>query len=245
LKQHLPKHVAIIMDGNGRWALSRGQLRVEGHRAGADSVRTVVDVCLQKKIPALSLFAFSSENWSRPAEEVNFLMDLFLQFIRAEIENLMQKNICLRFSGDRGILNDELQLEMERAEDKTAANSDLLLNVMINYGGKWDITQAMRKLCQQVESGTINTSDIDEAVIARHLSNANFSDPDLFIRTSGERRISNFFLWQLAYSELYFTETLWPDFNALEFEKALKSFALRKRRFGGIEQSGNPKESHV
>lgn len=225
------------MDGNGRWAESRGLPRVEGHKAGLDSVKKIINCCLEKKISCLSLFAFSSENWSRPVTEVNFLMELFLEALRKEIGDLNQHGIRLKFTGDREPLSQILQKQMCDAEVLTMNNQQLILNVVVNYGGKWDIVTAARKLIRTVLDGKLAYDEINEAVFAQFLDTNGMPEPDLFIRTSGELRISNFFLWQLAYTELYFTDVHWPDFNEHEFELALTSFAKRVRRFGQISQS--------
>lgn len=234
LDHKLPLHVAIVMDGNGRWAENRGLLRIEGHRAGVQSVKKMVSACLEKKISCLSLFAFSSENWSRPAEEVNFLMELFIDALRKELAELNQHGVCLRFTGDRTPLSSTLQNQMHEAEQLTQNNKQLILNVVVNYGGKWDLVTAAKKIAKKVTEGALSLDDINESQFAHFLDTAGLPDPDLFIRTSGELRISNFFLWQLAYTELYFTEVHWPDFNEHELELALEAFSKRKRRFGQI-----------
>jgi undecaprenyl diphosphate synthase len=234
LEQKTPQHIAIIMDGNGRWAESRGLPRVEGHKAGVESVKKMIRSCMAKKIPCLSLFAFSSENWSRPAEEVNFLMELFLQSLRKELSELNQHGIHLRFTGDRSLLSPLLQKQMHDAEVLTANNEQLILNVVVNYGGKWDLVNAAKKITCAVLNGELAVDDINEVNFARYLDTNGLADPDLFIRTSGELRISNFFLWQLAYTELYFSEVHWPDFGEQELELALKSFNKRNRRFGQV-----------
>lgn len=235
---NLPRHVAIVMDGNGRWAESRGLPRVEGHRAGVESVKAIIQSCLQKKIPCLSLFAFSSENWARPAEEVNFLMQLFIEALAREVEELHQYGIRLRFTGDRSSLSADLQAAMDKAEQMTLANGSLILNIVVNYGGKWDIVQAAKKLMISALEGGFDPNELDEARFAQALDTAGLIEPDLFIRTSGELRISNFFLWQLAYTELYFTEVYWPDFRAEAFEQALNAYGQRKRRFGQVAVPG-------
>lgn len=220
------------MDGNGRWAESRGLERVEGHTAGVETVRTVVQCCLQSKIAVLSLFAFSSENWARPAMEVDFLMQLFLQALERETHKLHEQGVRVRFTGDRRQLSAELCAGMQEAEALTANNHQLILNFALNYGGKWDIVQAATALAQRVADGVIGLENINEAVFASLLSTYDLPDPDLFIRTSGEKRISNFFLWQLAYTELYFSDVYWPDFTAHEFEQALSCYSTRERRYG-------------
>jgi undecaprenyl diphosphate synthase len=227
------------MDGNGRWAENKGLPRYEGHRAGVNSVKTIVRACLQKNIPILSLFAFSSENWGRPEAEVEFLMQLFIQALAQELAELKQHGVALRFVGCRRALSKTLQQEMQQAETSTAMNDSLLLNVVINYGGRWDITQAVREIVNLALTDNLSPEDIDESLLAKHLSTHGVTDPDLFIRTGGEQRISNFFLWQMAYTELYFSPVFWPDFTSQEFEKALESFTQRERRYGKISlQSG-------
>lgn len=224
------------MDGNGRWAQNRGLLRVEGHRAGVEAVKTVIRCCLQAQIQILSLFAFSSENWSRPENEVEFLMQLFIEALGHEVQELHQHGVCLRFTGDRGALSPTLRTQMLAAEELTANNERLMLNIVVNYGGKWDLVQAAQTIAKQVCAGELAIEAVDESSLEKALSTHGLPDPDLFIRTSGEQRISNFFLWQLAYTELYFTEVHWPDFTAEEFQKALDSFSLRERRYGKTSQ---------
>lgn len=220
------------MDGNGRWAANRGLLRVEGHRAGVDSVNTIVHCCLKHGVGVLSLFAFSSENWSRPEAEVACLMELFLQALNQEVEEMDKLGVALRFTGDRSGLSQILQEKMREAEMRTAHKKDLVLNVGINYGGRWDIVQAIKKIASRVRDEGLSLEDINESLFAENLDTHGLPYPDLLIRTSGELRISNFFLWQMAYTELYFTEVHWPDFNAEEFEKALQSYRQRERRYG-------------
>ncbi|MEW8500671.1 MAG: polyprenyl diphosphate synthase, partial [Candidatus Thiodiazotropha taylori] len=209
----LPRHLAIIMDGNGRWAKKRGLPRYAGHPAGVDAVRRVVEACVVRKISVLTLFAFSSENWRRPAKEVNLIMDLFIRSLRKEIKRLDRNQVKLKVIGDRSAFSKKLQQQIADAEQQTASNQGLLLQVAANYGGRWDITQAARCLAQSVESGELSVDQIDEQALAQHLSFAGVPEPDLFIRTGGEKRISNFLLWQCAYTELYFTDLLWPDFD--------------------------------
>lgn len=224
------------MDGNGRWAENRGLLRIEGHRAGVEAVKTVIRCCLQSQIPILSLFAFSSENWSRPENEVEFLMQLFIEALGEEVQELHQHGVCLCFTGDRAALSSTLREQMQVAERLTENNKRLILNIVVNYGGKWDLVQATKTLVKRVCANELTVDAIDEVVLAEALSTYGLLDPDLFIRTSGEQRISNFFLWQLAYTELYFTDIHWPDFNADEFQKALASFSRRERRYGKISR---------
>lgn len=224
------------MDGNGRWAELRGSPRVEGHRAGVISIRKVVNACVDKQIPILSLFAFSSENWNRPPEEVSFLMQLFVESIEKEIDELYENGVWLRFIGNREHLPEIVRLSLESVDKIQMPNPKLTMNIVINYGGRWDIVEAAKTLASQVKNNEIAVSSIDEALFAKTLSTKMLPDPDLLIRTSGEIRISNFFLWQLAYSELYFCETLWPDFDTDAFEKALSYFSSRIRRFGKTSQ---------
>ncbi len=228
----LPRHVAIIMDGNGRWAKLRNLPRIMGHKAGVKAVRETIRQCATKKIEVVTLFAFSSENWQRPEAEVSYLMELFVAALQREAKKLHHQNIQLRIVGDRSRFNETLQKQMIRAESLTENNTGLKVVIAANYGGQWDIAQACQQLALEVEKGNISSAEINASLIQTKLMLADLPLPDLFIRTSGEMRISNFMIWQLAYSELYFTECLWPDFNALEFEKALTSFAQRERRFG-------------
>jgi undecaprenyl diphosphate synthase len=228
----LPAHVAVIMDGNGRWARQRHLPRIAGHRAGVESVRTIVRACQRKGVSALTLFAFSSENWRRPEREVTLLFDLLMTAIRREVESLREANVRLRFIGDRSAFNDTLVSAMSQAEERTAACTGLTLTVAINYGGRWDMAQAARELARRVEQGLMTAEQVDEGAFASLLALHDLPEPDLFIRTGGEQRISNFLLWQLAYTELYFTDVLWPDFDEQAFEEALVSFAGRQRRFG-------------
>ena len=232
MSQKVPQHVAIVMDGNGRWAEKQGLPRIEGHRLGVEAVRGMVETCLKEKISTLSLFAFSRENWARPAEEVNFLMDLFIESLDRELDALHEQGVRLMFIGNRSELSALLQAAMQSVEQQTEHNKILILNIVINYGGRWDITEAARVLAERVQAGALLPGDINEDVFSEALATRQLPEPDLFIRTSGESRISNFFLWQLAYSELYFTEVHWPDFTRDEFEHALTWFASRERRYG-------------
>lgn len=228
----LPQHVAIIMDGNGRWAKQRFLPRIAGHKAGVESARRVVKNCVKRNIKVLSLFAFSSENWRRPAQEVSYLMELFLVGLEREVTMLHENNIQLRFIGDRTRFNEKLCQKIIEVEQLTSNNKGMVLLIAVDYGGKWDITGAAQQLAQEVEAGKLRSSDITSELIASKLSFADLPDPDLFIRTSGELRISNFMLWQLAYSELYFCHSLWPDFDEKELDSALAHYADRDRRFG-------------
>jgi len=239
LSQKIPQHVAIVMDGNGRWAESRGLPRFEGHRAGVEIVKAIVRSCLEKKIAVLSLFAFSCENWARPVEEVEFLMQLFIVALERETAQLNEHGICIRFIGDRSRLSAGLCEKMAAAEALTGKNKALFLNIAINYSGKWDILQAAQTVARGVLDGSIISSDVNEALFKRCLSTHELPDPDLFIRTSGEQRVSDFFLWQLAFTELYFAEVKWPDFTVEEFERAIQIYSGRERRYGLTSQQLN------
>jgi undecaprenyl diphosphate synthase len=228
----IPKHIAIIMDGNGRWAEARGLPRHAGHKEGVRPVRMCIEECARRKIGALTLFAFSSENWQRPAAEVSTLMQLFLDALDKEIEDLHRNGVRLRFIGDRQALSVRLQSRMAAAEELTAGNTVLNMQVAVSYGGRWDILQAVRRLAAQVASGSLRVEAIDEQRFASELALAEVGDPDLFIRTGGDHRISNFLLWNLAYTELHVCDTLWPDFEVSHLEAALASFTARERRFG-------------
>jgi len=228
----LPRHVAIIMDGNGRWAAARGQGRPAGHKAGLEPVRLVISECSQRGIEALTLFAFSSENWQRPADEVGRLMSLFVEALDGEITELHGKGVRVRFIGDRRNLSMRLQTRIAAAEARTASNPGLRLQVAMSYGGRWDIVQAAQKFALQAASGAMSPQELSEALFAAHLALAGLPEPDLLIRTGGEQRLSNFLLWDLAYAELYFSPRLWPDFGLNDLEEALGFFASRERRFG-------------
>lgn len=230
--QQLPRHIAIVMDGNGRWAKRRYLPRAAGHRAGVSSVRKIVDACREKNIGTLSLFAFSSENWRRPAQEVSILMELFLSTLERETEKLHQNNVRLRVIGDRLAFSTELQTRIKVAEGLTAGNTGLNLVIAANYGGRWDIAQAARRMAESVAAGELEPSDIDGEKLSAFLELSDLPEPDLFIRTGGDQRISNFMLWQMAYTELYFTPTLWPDFDEKALELALTDYSSRQRRFG-------------
>jgi undecaprenyl diphosphate synthase len=231
--QH-PRHVAIIMDGNGRWAKRRYLPRFAGHQQSIESVRTIIKACIDKHIPVLTLFAFSSENWQRPEQEVSFLMALFLQVLEQEIQKLHENQVRLRVIGDITAFSSKLQSAIKQAERLTQHNTGLYLNIAANYGGRWDIVQAVKKIGMAIQNQSLSISDLDEAAFDHYTCLSECGPPDFFIRTSGEQRISNFLLWQLAYCELYFTETLWPDFRLAEFEEALCDFAQRERRYGRV-----------
>ena len=227
-----PQHVAIIMDGNGRWARSRGLPRVAGHRASVKVVRKIVEECAQREVRYLTLFAFSSENWRRPPDEVGVLMGLFLDALVREVADLHRNQVRLRFIGNREQLGLELKQRMRDAEALTAGNSGLGLMVAVAYGGRWDIARACRTLAEEVAAGSLAAADITEEQVASRLELAGIPDPDLLIRTGGEQRISNFLLWNLAYTELYFSEVLWPEFSPAHLHAAFEHFAQRERRFG-------------
>ncbi len=230
--QSLPEHVAIIMDGNGRWAQQRGKIRVAGHKAGVVSVRQVVSVASRLGIKSLTLFAFSSENWRRPASEVSALMELFMLVLGREIKKLHESNIRLRIVGDIDGFSQRLQKKIREAEALTSENTGMILNIAANYGGRWEIAQATKTIAKKVELGELTASDITELTISEHLPMHDIPDIDLLIRTGGDHRVSNFLLWQIAYAELYFTPVLWPDFNEDAFLEAMASFVSRERRFG-------------
>jgi undecaprenyl diphosphate synthase len=227
-----PRHVAIIMDGNGRWAAARGLPRHAGHKAGISPVRMVIEACSRRGIEALTLFAFSSENWGRPSAEVSGIMNLFLDALDRETAQLHANGVRVRVIGDRRTLPVRLQARVAAAQEMTGRNRGLRLQLAVSYGGRWDIVQANQRLAEQCLAGSLNPRDITDAHVAAALELADVPEPDLFIRTGGERRISNFLLWNLAYTELYFTDGLWPDFAVADFEAALAFFAKRERRFG-------------
>jgi undecaprenyl diphosphate synthase len=227
-----PRHLAVIMDGNGRWAKARGRPRTLGHRAGARAVNLCIDTCISRGVEALTLFAFSSENWQRPADEVSALMGLFLRALDREVEELHRRRVRLRFIGEHSAFTADLQRRMQQAEQLTAGNRGLQLSIAASYGGRWDIARAARRLAARVAAGELALEAIDENALDAAMSLSELPPPDLFIRTGGDQRISNFLLWQIAYTELYFTETLWPDLSAAELEAAFAAFATRERRFG-------------
>jgi undecaprenyl diphosphate synthase len=228
----LPQHIAIIMDGNGRWAEARGEARTVGHKAGIEPVRMCIRECARRGIGALTLFAFSSENWRRPAQEVATLMGLFVEALDREVDELHANGVRLRMIGARHQLAVRLQQRVAAAEALTANNTGLKLQVAVSYGGRWDLVEAARDLARRCASGELRPEDIDEMALSARLQLADVPDPDLFIRTGGERRISNFLLWNLAYTELWFCDTLWPEFGIADLEAALRDFTGRDRRFG-------------
>ncbi|SCY54479.1 Undecaprenyl pyrophosphate synthetase [Thiohalorhabdus denitrificans] len=242
--QRIPRHVSVVMDGNGRWAKQRHLPRVEGHRRGLESVRTAVRGCGEAGVEALTLFAFSSENWRRPASEVRALMGLFRWVLEREVEALRENGIRLRVIGDRQGLGDNLIPLIERAEATTAEGTRMTLNIAANYGGRWDIAQATQQLAREAAEGSLDPADIGEEAIRSRLALADLPEPDLFIRTGGEQRISNFLVWQLAYTELYFTPTLWPDFDEEALQAAFESFSKRQRRFGRTGEQANALTGH-
>jgi len=229
---NIPVHVAVIMDGNGRWARKRSLPRHLGHRSGVGAVRKIVETAAKRGVGYLTLFAFSSENWNRPREEVSKLMGLFVEALRREVDELHRNKVRLEFIGARDLLQPRLLDMIDSAEKQTAGNAGLRLQVAVAYGGRWDIVNAACKLATKVEAGDIAVSDIDDDAVANELALVDIPDPDLLIRTGGEQRISNFLLWNLAYAELWFCDTLWPDFDEQDFDAALAFFANRERRYG-------------
>ena len=234
----LPQHIAIVMDGNGRWAKKRHLPAAAGHKAGVETVRTTLRNCRDAGVNNLTLFAFSSENWSRPRLEVRALMTLFSSYLDSEIAELNAQQVRVRFIGRRDRLSSALLKKITLAETLTANNRQFNLSLAVDYGGQWDITHAVQVLAQQVENGTLKAADISAELLASNVALAELPAPDLMIRTSGEYRISNFLLWQLAYAELYFSDVLWPDFSRADLDQALHSFARRDRRFGGRKEDG-------
>lgn len=233
-QQHLPRHIAIIMDGNGRWAEKRFMPRLFGHKAGVEALRSVISRCSKLGIEVLTLYAFSTENWNRPVDEVSGLMELLVQFLQKEIAELHSNGIKIRCIGDLSALPERARAEVKKAEALTADNDGLVVNIALNYGGRDELLKAAKGLAAEVASGVLTEAQIDSEAFEKHLYTAGQPDPDLMIRTSGEQRISNFLLWQLAYAEFYFTEVLWPDFDEKELDKALEIYAKRHRRFGKL-----------
>lgn len=234
----VPRHVAIIMDGNNRWAKRNGVSGPAGHRAGVEAVRNVLRACRNHGVEVLTLFAFSSENWGRPLPEVRALLALLSRYLRSEVRELHKDGIRLRFIGERSRFSARLQRLMQQSEHLTAGNTEATVVIAVDYGGQWDIANVARKLAQQAQRGELDPDTIDAEMLDRHISIADLPRPDLCIRTGGDARISNFMLWHFAYSELYFTNTLWPDFGELEFARALADYSRRERRFGLREQDG-------
>lgn len=232
----MPAHIAIIMDGNGRWAKKRHLPRTAGHKAGAEALRRTVEICREIELPILSVYAFSTENWQRPIQEVRFLMSLLLDYLLGEVELMNRQQIRLGFLGDREGLPEEVQQALVNAQNSTAANDKMLLNIAVNYGGRDELLRASRKIAQEAQAGRLNPADIDEAAFSGYLDTAGQTDPDLLIRPSGELRISNFLLWQGAYQELYFMDKLWPDFSKRDLLEAVLAYQGRCRRFGKTEE---------
>ncbi len=233
-RDKLPNHVAVIMDGNGRWAKRQGLPRIMGHRRGVDVLKDLLRCCRDWGVQALTAYAFSTENWGRPLEEVEFLMTLFERVLRQELREMMRENVRIKFVGNLGALPRSLQAEIERSMLETQDNQGISFTVATNYGGRQEILRACRAIAAQVQQGTVQLEDIDESLFERHLYTAGICDPDLLIRTSGEMRLSNFLLWQMAYSEIYVTDTLWPDFDRHAFHQALTAYQQRERRFGKV-----------
>jgi undecaprenyl diphosphate synthase len=231
-KNNIPQHVAIIMDGNGRWAKQQGEDRIFGHHEGVNSVREVVEACGEIGVKHLTLYAFSTENWNRPKDEVDALMELLVSTISLETPNLNKKGVKLQVIGDIESLPKSCQQELQESIDITANNNTVTLILALSYSSKWEITHAVKEIAKQIENGTLKSSEITSRHIEKHLNTHQWPDPELMIRTSGEHRISNFLLWQLAYAEFYFTDVLWPDFRKQEFYKAILAYQNRERRFG-------------
>lgn len=238
----LPQHVVIVMDGNGRWAKKRLLPRTAGHHAGVKTTRKIVEQCVEYKIHALTVFAFSSENWKRPEQEVSSLMELFMSALQTEVQSLHEQQVRVRFIGDISAFSVKLQDMMAQTMRLTASNTGMQLNIAVNYGGRWDIAMACQKIAEKVQAGDLRSEDIDAQLFDKYVCLSELPAPDLFIRTGGEQRISNFLIWQMAYTELYFSDSLWPDFDRQAFNDALVWFAGRQRRFGKtgeqVEQSG-------
>lgn len=232
----LPHHIAVVMDGNGRWANRRHMPRVAGHKAGVNATRRIVENCAKKSIRVLTIFAFSSENWRRPETEVSSIMSLFVTTISAEVKKLHKKNVCIKFIGDRSRFSEKLQNSINESERLTMNNTGLRLNIAANYGGRSDIVHACELLIKDIQQNKITVNELTEDLLGSYISLSDVPAPDLFIRTGGEQRISNFLIWQLAYTELYFVDTLWPDFLDDDLERALSWFAGRQRRFGKTGQ---------
>ena len=228
----IPNHIAIVMDGNGRWARAKNRPRFMGHKKGVAAVREIVKTCSQLNVECLSLFAFSSENWKRPEEEIKHLMGLFMLALDREAKSLARNNVKLKIIGDLSAFSEKLQQKIRHVEELTAQSTGLNLIVAANYGGRWDITQATKEIGKLIETGKKISTSITEDDISQQLTTVDFPDPDLFIRTGGEKRISNFLIWQMAYAELYFTDVLWPDFNAEHLNAAIQDYSSRQRRFG-------------
>ncbi len=234
IRDRLPRHVAVIMDGNGRWAKRRGLPRIMGHRRGVDALKDILRCCDDWGIQALTAYAFSTENWGRPLEEVDFLMTLFERVLRQELQEMIKEGVRIRFAGNLKMLPASLQAEIERAMEETRNNQGIQFTVATNYGGRQEILHACRAIATQVQQGKLQPDEIDETLFEQHLYTQGICDPDLLIRSSGEMRVSNFLLWQMAYSEIYVTDTLWPDFDRTELHRALCAYQQRDRRFGKV-----------
>ncbi|MEH2109892.1 isoprenyl transferase [Nostoc sp.] len=235
--QKIPQHIAVIMDGNGRWATSRGLPRIAGHRQGASTLKELLRCCKDWGVKALTAYAFSTENWQRPIEEVDFLMHLFERLLHRELAQMHREGVRISFIGDLSALPKSLQTEMERSMAETLNNQAIHFTVAVNYGSRNEITRVCRQVAQLVEQGELNAEQVNESLVEQHLYTAHTPEPDLLIRTSGEMRLSNFLLWQMAYTEMYFTDILWPDFNREAFHQALLSYQNRDRRFGQVKAS--------
>lgn len=235
MNNEVPNHVAIIMDGNGRWAQKRGLKRTKGHQKGAEVLKKISEYAYDKKIKVLSVFAFSTENWKRDKEEVDYLMDLFIKVFKKNFDSIKEKGVKIVFSGLKDKLSDKVLKAMDEMTSETKNNENGIFNICLNYGGQDEIVEATKKIAKEVQNGTLDISEINSKVLSKNMFN-DLPPIDLMIRTSGEFRISNFMLWQLAYAELYFTDVLWPDFNEEEFDKALDSFGKRDRRFGAVKK---------
>lgn len=244
-KGDIPNHIAIIMDGNGRWAKRNGNMRIFGHKAGVDSVRDITETCAQLGVNYLTLYAFSTENWCRPVQEVNALMKILVSSLRKEARNLNKNNIRLHNIGQLERLPEICQNELKEVKELTKDNTRLQLTLALSYSGRWDLTEAMRSIGKKIENGDLSANDIDENTIDDHLATCNLPDPELMIRTSGEYRLSNFLLWQLAYAELYMTKTCWPEFRRQELYDAIKSYQNRERRFGKTSEQLNTRKNDV
>ena len=235
----IPGHIAIVMDGNGRWAKKRNRPRSMGHQAGLKALKKTIRNCVRLGIKTLTIFAFSSENWNRPEGEVSRLMELFLRALDKEVDELHKNGVCVRFIGELTTFKPAIQAKMLAAQTLTADNNNLIANVAVNYGGRWDITQAARRMAKAVADGSLSLNEVNEPDFANFLALASSPDPDLFIRTGGEMRISNFLLWQSAYTEFYFTPVLWPDFDEQSLDQAIAAFQSRERRFGQTSDQVN------
>lgn len=238
-KDNLPKHIAIIMDGNGRWAAKKGLDRILGHNTGVESVQEVVEEVLNLNIPYLTLYAFSTDNWSRPKHEIGTLMNLLVKSLKNEIDKLIKNNICLNTIGDLSALPKSVQNEVKRVSEKTKNNTKMVLTIALNYGAREEIEYVVKKIASEVKNNTISIEKVDQSIINNHLYTRNLPDVDLLIRTSGEQRVSNFLLWQIAYAELYFTKVFWPDFGKKDLYKALFNYQNRERRFGKTSEQIN------